>query len=199
MGADQLTLGQRGPVLLHRLANVETVIAGGTGADTVTLGRGHRPTVRSTLGVGADKLTLGAFANTATVSNVETITGGSLADNVTLTTALTTAQSVDLGAGADKLTLANTANTATLANIETIVGGSGADNLTLSTALASGSIDLGVGSDSPDLRQRRPNSGDRRQCRSDRDRRNPGADTLLPRPPPSPPIRPSIWVPAPTS
>ena len=36
------------------------------------------------LGAGSDKLTLGAFANTGTVTNVETVAGGSGADTITL-------------------------------------------------------------------------------------------------------------------
>ena len=64
--------------------------------------------------MGSDTLTLGAFANTASVANVETLTGGSGADTITLTTALTTGMQVDLGAGEDKLTLANVANTGTI-------------------------------------------------------------------------------------
>ena len=63
------------------------------------------------LGAGNDTLTLGNFANSATVSNVETLTGGTGADTVTLATALTTAMSVDLGTGANKLTLAAAAAT----------------------------------------------------------------------------------------
>src|SRR6202008_2200077 len=117
------------------------------GVDTITLG-----TAMSNgsvdLGTAADKLTFGAFANTAPVAHLESIVGGSLADTITLGTALTTAMSVDLGAGSDKLTLANVANTGTVSNVETIVGGTGADTITLATAITNGSIDLGTGNDS---------------------------------------------------
>ena len=98
---------------------------------------------------GSDTLTLGNFANSATVANVETITGGTGADSITLGTALTTAMAVDLGAGADKLTLANLANTGTVRDVETLMGGTGADAITsiMSSAQAVGSVDLGAGSD----------------------------------------------------
>ena len=99
------------------------------------------------LGAGNDKLTLGAFANTATVANVETLLGGTGADTITLGTALTTAHAVDLGAGTDKLTLANAATRVTATNVETLIGGTGADTITLGAAAASASIDLGAGSD----------------------------------------------------
>jgi Ca2+-binding RTX toxin-like protein len=88
------------------------------------------------LGAGTDRLTLGNFANTATIANVETIVGGSLADLVTLTSALTSACSINLGAGADTLRLANLTNTGTISNVETIAGGSGSDTIVLGGSVA---------------------------------------------------------------
>ena len=61
------------------------------------------------LGTGNNKLTLGNFANTGSVSNINTLIGGTGADTITLGTALASG-SVDLGAGSDKLTLANGTN-----------------------------------------------------------------------------------------
>jgi Ca2+-binding RTX toxin-like protein len=99
------------------------------------------------LGAGSDVLTLGNFANSATISNAETIIGGTGADTVTLGSPLTTAMSVDLGGGANKLTLANGGSTGTASNVQTLIGGSGGDAITLGTALVNGSVDLGSGSD----------------------------------------------------
>ncbi len=73
--------------------------------------------------------TLGNFANSATVSGVETLTGGSAADTITLGAAATNA-TIDLGVGSDKLTLGNFANDLTVTNVETLTGGNLADTVT---------------------------------------------------------------------
>ncbi|MBP0651228.1 hypothetical protein J8J40_29650, partial [Mycobacterium tuberculosis] len=87
-----------------------------------------------------DKLSLGNFINTATVSNAETIIGGASTDLVTLGNGFT--GTVDLGAGLDRLTINAEGATATLSNVETIVAGAGSDVLTLATALSGRSLDL---------------------------------------------------------
>ena len=92
-------------------------------------------------------LTLGNFANRATITNVETVIGGSGNDAITLGNALTNAMKIDLGTGANALVLVNGANTGTVSNIGTLTGGSGADTITLGTAVATASIDLGAGND----------------------------------------------------
>ena len=91
---------------------------------------------RSTSAAGADTLTLSdSGANSATISNVETLIGGSANDTITLGAAASKA-SIDLGAGTDTLTFGKFANTATVSNVETIVGGSLADTLTLGNAFS---------------------------------------------------------------
>ncbi len=72
------------------------------------------------LGAGTDSLSLSSAANTATVSNVESILGGSGADTITLSTILANV-TIDLYSGSDKLTLGNFANVATI--IQRRVGG----------------------------------------------------------------------------
>ncbi len=52
------------------------------------------------LGAGSNKLTLGNFANTGTVTNVNTLVGGTGADTITLATAVSNG-SINLGSGAD--------------------------------------------------------------------------------------------------
>ena len=54
-------------------------MVGVAGADTVVLGT-QASNASIDLGAGSDSLTFGNFANSATVSNVESITGGSGAD-----------------------------------------------------------------------------------------------------------------------
>ena len=128
------------------VANTQT-IAGGTGADAITLGTGFTTAMQIDLGTGANKLTLAGVANTGSVSNVNTLIGGAGADAITLNTGVT-GGSIDLGAGNDTLTLAAATNSATVANTETIAGGTGNDTVTLSTAVSNASVDLGAGSDS---------------------------------------------------
>ncbi|HLY91107.1 MAG TPA: hypothetical protein VKQ27_19140, partial [Acetobacteraceae bacterium] len=77
---------------------------------------------------------LGNSANTATLSNVDTLTSGTGADTILFTGALTNA-SIDLGTGSDTLTFGAFTNSATVANTETITGGTGADTVTLGSAL----------------------------------------------------------------
>ncbi|MGO4843165.1 hypothetical protein AB4144_63920, partial [Rhizobiaceae sp. 2RAB30] len=81
------------------------------------------------LGGGTDRLILGNFANTGTVSNVETITGNAGTDLITLGTAISKGV-IDLAGGADTLTLGSFANSATVSNVEAITGGTGADTIT---------------------------------------------------------------------
>ena len=100
------------------------------------------------LGVGSDKLTLTDGANSATVSNVETLIGGTGADTITLGAAITHG-SIDLGSGADTLTFGNFTDSVTLINVETIAGGSGSDTVTLDNALTTSmSVSLGSGASS---------------------------------------------------
>ncbi len=86
---------------------------------------------------------LGAFLNTVTVTNVETLTGGATNDVVTLGAQIQGGV-YDLGAGLDKLILEGSSNnTLTVANAETILGGSSADIITISGGMT-GTIDLGA-------------------------------------------------------
>ncbi len=62
------------------------------------------------LGAGNDKLTLGNFANVATLANVESVVGGNAADTITLSAALVQKSNINLGAGDDKLTLGDFVN-----------------------------------------------------------------------------------------
>ncbi len=106
-------------------------LTGGSAADTITLGS-QALNSSIDLGVGSDTLNFGSFANTATVSNVETITAtGTNVDTITLGTALV-GGSIDLGAGVDTVNLANGTNTVTISNVESITGGSGVDTITVS-------------------------------------------------------------------
>ena len=134
------------PHLAAPVANVET-IAGGTGADAVTLANTLGTAMSVNLGTGANKLTLAAGGNTGSVTNVNTLVGGTGADAVTLANALGTAMSVSLGTGANKLTLAAGGNVGSVSNVNTLVGGTGDDTITLNTAVTNGSIDLGAGND----------------------------------------------------
>ena len=111
-------------------------ITGGTGADTITLGKAPASGAID-LGAGtADKLTLLANgANTLTVSNVETITGGTAGD-VDHPRRGAGLRHINLGTGTDSLTLSSAGtNTLTVSAVETITGGSGADTITLGAAL----------------------------------------------------------------
>ncbi len=67
-------------------------------------------------------MTFNTAANTATVSNVESILGGSGNDTITLGT-VASKVTIDLYSGSDKLDLGNFANVATISNVETLVGG----------------------------------------------------------------------------
>ena len=100
------------------------------------------------LGAGADKLTLGNFTNTGTITNVETVIGGTVADTITLGAVLIASGSIDLGAGADSLTrwLANRTNSFFPSPMPKPSSAAPARTpVTLGTAITSGSIDLGVG------------------------------------------------------
>jgi hypothetical protein len=80
-GNDLLTLAA-GSTL--SVSNVET-ITGAAGADTITLGTAISTSTAVDLGAGSDKLTLAAVGSKGSLSNVETLTGGSgAADFVTL-------------------------------------------------------------------------------------------------------------------
>ncbi len=75
------------------------------------------------LGDGTDKIVLGNFDNTVTISNVESIVGGGKNDTVTLAAELTGSSSIDLGVGKDSLTLGNFDNAGSVSNVETLTGG----------------------------------------------------------------------------
>jgi len=83
------------------VSNVATLI-GGSGADTISLATAAA-NASIDLAAGNDTLTLGGFANVATLSNVETALGGTGNDAITLAAA-TAGASIDLGAGNDLLT-----------------------------------------------------------------------------------------------
>jgi Ca2+-binding RTX toxin-like protein len=97
--------------------NIETLV-GGSADDTVTLGTAFT-TGAIDLGDGNDRLILGNFANTVTVTNVETITGGTSADNLTITGA---GARLDGKEGNDTLTGG--------AGNDVLIGGVGNDSLT---------------------------------------------------------------------
>ena len=88
------------------------------------------------LGGGSNKLTLANGANTATVSNVNTLIGGNGTDTITLGTSLSNG-SVSLGSGEDTLTLASGTNRLSVANTATVHGGSGADTIVLTGSTSS--------------------------------------------------------------
>ncbi|MBP0573870.1 hypothetical protein J8J27_24530, partial [Mycobacterium tuberculosis] len=97
-----------------------------------------------------DKLTLGNFLNTLTVSNAETVAGGSSTDLVTLGQA-EAGGFYDLGAGTDRLVFNADGATVTVANIETITGSAAADKVTVSGTVTAAIINLGAGADSVTL------------------------------------------------
>ncbi len=121
-------------------------LIGGTGADTIT----YATIVTSgsiNLGKGDDTLTLGDFANIATISGVESLLGGSANDTITLGDAASNA-TIDLGSGSDKLTLGKFANVAT--DHATQRPSSAATSPTPSrsaTPLSGVTVDLGAGND----------------------------------------------------
>ena len=85
----------------YGLALLVETLTGGSDADKITI-----TTLLSkgliNLGVGADELALGDFANSATISDVETLVGGSSNDTITLGSAMLSGNSLDLGAGSSE-------------------------------------------------------------------------------------------------
>jgi hypothetical protein len=98
------------------------------------------------LAAGTDRLTLGNFANTLTISNVETITGGISADHCDAGDSVQR----DGGSGlvrATRLTLGDFANTVTVLNIQTVTGGTSDDVIVVGGTSAAVVVDLGAGTD----------------------------------------------------
>ncbi len=100
---------------------------------------------------------LGNFANTGSVFNVETVVGNSGADTITIATQASNA-SIDLDGGADKLTFGDFVNRATVTGVETVDRRLCRRYDHLGGAASNASIDLGAGS-------RRAQSGQRVQHR----------------------------------
>jgi VCBS repeat-containing protein len=122
-------------------------IGGGLGNDTLAGGAGTDTLDYSTASGGvAANMTTGAVSGADgkdRFSGFEVFVGSAFADRVTgAGTGI-----FDLGGGADRLTLVNGTTGVVVSNTETITGGTGADTVTLGAAQASGSINLGAGTD----------------------------------------------------
>jgi VCBS repeat-containing protein len=122
-------------------------IRGGLGNDTLVGGAGMDTLDYGTASGGVTaNMTTGAVSGADgkdTFSGFEVFVGSAFADRVTgAGTGI-----FDLGGGADRLTLVNGTTDVVISNTETITGGTGADTVTLGAAQASGSMNLGGGTD----------------------------------------------------
>jgi len=131
------------------VANAETITALGTGDDTVNLGTSLLTGTSIDLGGGtADTVNLLAGANTASISNVESIKGTTGADNLTLENTQSAGTTVDLLGAGDVLNLAAGTNILSILNVEAVNGTTSADILTVQNVLAANqTIDMGGGVD----------------------------------------------------
>jgi hypothetical protein len=138
-GADTIVLGTAA------LAAGITSLAGASGNDVITLSAAFTAlTVNG--GADSDTLTFGAFAQTVTVIDVESITGNTLADNVTIANTSVTTVTIDLGTGTDTVTVSHTfGGTIAASGVETLTGGAGADVVTGVSSV--GTFDGGAGTD----------------------------------------------------
>ena len=110
-GADTITLGALGATITVDDSTV--VVTGGAGADNVTFLNtlALADTLSFDGGIGTDSVVLPAFANTITLTNVETITATAGLTAQTITVAGTSAVALAAGAGVQNILSTNTALT----------------------------------------------------------------------------------------
>ncbi|MCX7074445.1 MAG: calcium-binding protein [Methylococcales bacterium] len=110
-GADTITLGALGATITVDDSTV--AVTGGAGADNVTFLNtlALADTLSFDGGIGTDSVVLPAFANTITLTNVETITATAGLTAQTITVAGTSAVALAAGAGVQNILSTNTALT----------------------------------------------------------------------------------------